>query len=148
VQLFGDMSALVDRIDAAEKGTAERAGKLPKGDALLGRLTALREKLEDVRKKIVATKEGGAITGEERIREHADELYGSLLRWEGKPAAYQEARIGSLRRELEDVQKDLAQVEATEVRALDAELRQRGLPPITTAAATGQTGATGGAAAH
>ncbi|HEY6911162.1 MAG TPA: hypothetical protein VI356_17420, partial [Myxococcales bacterium] len=46
VQLFGDMSALVDRIDAAEKGTAERAGKLPKGDALLGRLTALREKLE------------------------------------------------------------------------------------------------------
>ena len=51
-------------------------------------LVALDAKLEAVKKKIVATKEGGAITGEERIREHTDHLYGALLSWEGKPAAY------------------------------------------------------------
>ena len=136
VALFGDMSALVDRIDAAQKGTAERTGKLPKGDPLAGRLEALREKLEEVRRKIVTTKEGGAITGEERIREHTDHLYGALLRYEGKPAAYQESRIGALRRELEDVQRDFDQLAATEVRAVDSALRDRSLEPIPTVAVT------------
>ncbi len=135
VALFGDMSALMGRIDAAQKGTAERTGKLPKGDPLVARLQALREKLEQVRRKIVTTKEGGAITGEERIREHTDHLYGALLRYEGKPAAYQETRIAALRRELEDVQKEFDQLAATEVRAIDAVLRERNLPPIPTSAA-------------
>ncbi len=136
VALFGDMSALVDRIDAAQKGTAERTAKLPKGDPLAARLQAVRDKLEEVRRKIVTTKEGGAITGEERIREHTDNLYGALLRHEGKPAVYQEARIVALRRELEDVQRDFDQLAATEVKALDAALRERSLPPIPTTAAT------------
>jgi len=151
VALFGDMSALVDRIDAAQKATAERTGKLPKGDALAGRLDGLREKLEEVRRKIVTTKEGGAITGEERIREHADQLYGALLRWEGKPGAYQEARIVALRRELSDVQRDFDQLAATEVKALDAALQERRLAPIPTSAATAaaeRPGATTAAAAR
>jgi hypothetical protein len=130
------MSALVDRIDAAQKGTAERSGKLPRGDPLAARLAGLREKLEEVRRKIVTTKEGGAITGEERIREHADHLYEALLRYEGKPAVYQEARIVALRRELEDVQRDFDHLAATDVKALDAVLQERSLPPIPTAAAT------------
>src|SRR5438477_588655 len=79
VALFGDMSTVVDKLDAAQKATAERTGRLPKGDPLAARLAALRDKLEEVRRKIVTTKEGGAITGEERIREHADHLYGALL---------------------------------------------------------------------
>ena len=32
-----------------------------------------------MRKRIVATKEGGAITGEERLREHTDTLYGAIM---------------------------------------------------------------------
>jgi photosystem II stability/assembly factor-like uncharacterized protein len=140
VALFGDMSALVDRIDAAQKGTAERTGKLPKGDPLAGRLAAVRDKLEEVRRKIVTTKEGGAITGEERIREHADHLYGALLRYEGKPAEYQEARIGALRRELDDVQREFDQLASTEIRAVDAILRERSLPPIPTTTVTAAMG--------
>jgi hypothetical protein len=85
------MSALVDRIDAARK-TAPPA-------------TA--EKLDEIKRKIVATKEGGAITGEERIREHLDTVYGALNGWEGKPAAYQVERVDTLSRELEEVAKEL-----------------------------------------
>jgi photosystem II stability/assembly factor-like uncharacterized protein len=118
VALFGDMSALVDKIDAAEKATAERTGRLPKGDATATRLAALRDKLEEVRRQIVTTKEGGAITGEERIREHTDQLYGALLRYEGKPAAYQEARIGALRHELQDVQAAFDRLASTEMKTL------------------------------
>ena len=132
VALFGDMSTVVDKLDAAQKATAERTGRLPKGDPLAARLAALRDKLEEVRRKIVTTKEGGAITGEERIREHADHLYGALLRYEGKPAAYQEARIGALRHELQDVQAAFDQLASTEMKAVDAALREHNLPPLTT----------------
>ena len=59
-----------------------------------------------IKREVVATKEGGAITGEERIREHLDTVYGALNSWEGKPAAYQVERVDSLRRELADVEKE------------------------------------------
>jgi hypothetical protein len=97
--LFGDMSDLVDRIDAASAAVAARAKANP-ADANVAQLAS---KVDALKKKIVATKEGGAITGEERIREHADHLYGALLSWEGKPADYLVARTETLRRELNDV---------------------------------------------
>ena len=63
----------------------------------------------------MATKEGGAITGEERIREHLDTVYGALMSWEGKPASYQVERIEVLRRELADVGKQFDALEAGEL---------------------------------
>jgi hypothetical protein len=84
-----------------------------------------------------------AITGEERIREHTDQLYGALLRYESKPAAYQEARIGTLRRELDDAQKEFDQLATTEVRAIDKALQDRKLPPIPTSAAASVEGQSG-----
>src|SRR3954467_8538350 len=68
--------------------------------------------------KIVATKEGGAITGEERIREHTDHLYSALLSWEGKPAQYLIDRTAALRHELKDVEADFAQL-APQIHALN-----------------------------
>ncbi len=105
--LFGDMSALVDRIEFAREAALARAKALPEKDSLGRTLRAFTVKLDDLKKKIVATKEGGAITGEERIREHAELLYGALMGWEGRPARYQVERIDTLRRELEDVKKEL-----------------------------------------
>ena len=100
--LFGEMSALVDRIDAA----AAKARALPaQKDAKAAQAPALLTKLEELKKKIVATKEGGAITGEERLREHADSLYGSINGWEGRPTRYQLERIDVLQRELAEVAK-------------------------------------------
>ena len=63
-------------------------------------------KLEELKKKIVATKEGGDITGEERIREHLDTAYGALASWEGKPSGYQVEYVEVLKRELTDVAND------------------------------------------
>jgi photosystem II stability/assembly factor-like uncharacterized protein/outer membrane lipoprotein-sorting protein len=92
--LFGRMSALTDRIDAARAAAGQAKN------------TAQLARLDDIKRKIVATKEGGAITGEERIREHLDEVYGALMSWEGKPAGYQVARVEALARELADVEKE------------------------------------------
>jgi len=88
--------------------------------------------LEEARKKIVATKEGGAITGEERIREHLDELYGALNGWEGRPAKYQTDRIEALRRELADVGKEVDTIVTRDVAPIDVELKARKLDPFPT----------------
>jgi len=104
--LFNEMSALVDRIDAARGAAAGKAKALPEKDPLKQKLGDFVEKLNSVKKKIVATKEGGAITGEERIRENLDIVYGALMGWEGKPARYQVERIATLQRELADVAKE------------------------------------------
>jgi hypothetical protein len=128
------MSALTEKIDAAREGASERAAKLPDSDALKKKLAALRERLDEAKRKIVATKEGGAITGEERIREHLDLLYGALMTWEGKPAKYQLERIDALKHELEDVGREFASIAQNDVRPLDDELRRRHLDPIPTTA--------------
>ncbi|HYV44262.1 MAG TPA: hypothetical protein VFA20_05340 [Myxococcaceae bacterium] len=128
--LFSQMSGLMDRLEMAEGGVAARVKALPKGDALVAKLSSLAGKLTEVRKKIVATKEGGAITGEERIREHTDQLYGALLQWEGKPGRYQVERIDALKRELEDCQKELDQLAAAEGKPINEELKTRKLEPV------------------
>ncbi len=133
--LFGRMSAAVDRIAAARDAAVARAEAVAAADpALAGRLRAFADRTESVRKQIVATKEGGAITGEERLRDHAEFLYAALNGWEGRPARYQLERIDALDRELRDVERALADLLAKEVPPLDDALRGRGLEPIPTAA--------------
>jgi len=104
--LFNEMSALTDRIDAARSAAAGQMKGLAETDPEGRKLRDAVGRLDAVKKEIVATKEGGAITGEERIREHLDTVYGALMGWEGKPAPYQVERIDTLRRELADVAKE------------------------------------------
>jgi len=147
--LFGSMSTLVDRIEGARSSTEARLKALPANDELHKKLRTLADRLEDVRKEVVATKEGGAITGEERIREHAEHLYGALMSWEGKPARYQLERIDALQRELNDVQSHFDALISKEVGRLNEELRLRKLSPIATAPAEpGRGTATSTAGVH
>ena len=117
--LFNAMSDLTDRIDAARAAAASRAKALPASDARGKKLASAVDALDLLKRKIVATKEGGAITGEERIREHLDSVYGALMGWEGKPAAYQVERIEVLRRELNDVSKEFDALKSTDLASRD-----------------------------
>jgi photosystem II stability/assembly factor-like uncharacterized protein len=128
--LFETMSRLVDRIEAARTAAQARLAALPKGDALSGKVAALAQHLDATRNKVVATKEGGAITGEERIREHLDHVYGALMTWEGKPAGYQVERIAVLARELDEVDGELKKLTTASIEPIDRLLMARGLAPI------------------
>jgi photosystem II stability/assembly factor-like uncharacterized protein len=128
--LLGDMSYDVDRINGVRLALSERAGQLQKDPALAKHLQELSEKVDEIRKKIVATKEGGAITGEERIREKTTQLYGDLVFYEGRPADYQVTRIDSLKKELGDVEAEFNALAAKELPAVNKELAKKKLPPI------------------
>jgi hypothetical protein len=128
--LFGEESALMDRILPLRARLAKTAGALPDGDAVRKSVMDFDGKVDAVRKQIVATTEGGAITGEDRIREHTDYLYGAILSYEGKPADYLIARIDSLKRELVDSEKEFEQLLAQELPKLNEELKAKGQEPI------------------
>ena len=82
-------------------------------------------KADEIRKKIVATKEGGAITGEERIREKTTQLYGTLMDYEGRPGDYQVARIDSLKHELDDVAAEFDAFIAKDLQGTNESLSQK-----------------------
>jgi photosystem II stability/assembly factor-like uncharacterized protein len=128
--LLGDMSFEVDRINAAHDELRQRAAALKKDPALAKRLAAMADQLEEMRRKIVATKEGGAVTGEVRIREKTTELYGNILNYEGRPGDYQVARIDSLKKELGDVAAEFDSFAAKDLPGVDKLLKQKKLPPI------------------
>jgi len=130
--MLGDMSFDVDRINGVRDELSERAAKLGENDPLRKRLQDLAARTEDIRKKIVATKEGGAVTGEERIREKTTQLYGALLSYEGRPGDYQVARIGSLRHELDDVMKEFDAFVAKDIQEVNASLAKKKLGAIKT----------------
>ncbi len=128
--LFGDESALMDRILFLRGAVAKSKNALPEGDESRKAITDFEGKLDAVRKQIVATTEGGAITGEERLREHTDQLYGAILSYEGKPGDYQVAQIEALRKELGDVTKDFESLIAKDLPALNDQLKAKGKDPL------------------
>ncbi|HMD38280.1 MAG TPA: hypothetical protein VKH15_03300 [Candidatus Acidoferrum sp.] len=131
-RLLGDMSFDVERINGVRNALLERSAKA-KGDAAFSkRLQELAGNVDEMRKKIVATTEGGAITGEERIREKTTGLYGEILNYEGRPTDYQAARIESLKRELEDVAGEFDAFVAKKMPGVNKSLAQKKMEPIQT----------------
>ncbi len=125
----------MDRMIAVRGELAER--KEAAGDeALKKQIAAVDEKLDTVRKRIVATTEGGAITGEERLREHTDTLYGAIMSYDGAPTAYQVERIGVLESELASIDAEFNAVLDKELPALNAALKAAGLPEVEVPPAT------------
>jgi photosystem II stability/assembly factor-like uncharacterized protein len=128
--LLRDMSFDVDRINSVRQGLAQSAAQLPAGDPLQKRLASLADQTDQMRKKIVATKEGGAITGEERIREKTTGLYAAIVYYEGRPGDYQVARIDSLKHDLDDVVKEFDAFAAKDLTEANASLAKKKLPPV------------------
>ena len=124
------MTYAVDAIEGVRDSANQRASKVPEKDALHKQLQDLAAKCDTLRSKIVATKEGGMITGEERIREHLGQLYGTVNGYEGRPAEYQAAREDSLSHELEDVIGDFQKLTTKELTAINAGLKKKKLEAI------------------
>jgi len=119
------MTYAVEAIEGVRDAANARAAKLAEKDPLRKQLQDLAARCEELRSKIVATKEGGMITGEERIRELLGQLYGSVNGYEGRPADYQAARADSLAHELEDVVGDFQKLTQKELPGTNAGLKKK-----------------------
>jgi photosystem II stability/assembly factor-like uncharacterized protein len=128
--LLSDMTFAVDRINGVRLALDRAAAKLPANDPLVGRLRAASAQVDELRRKIVATKEGGAITGEERLRENLADLYGNVISYEGRPAQTQVERTDAIARELADIVRDFDAWLAKEMPRLNSALSGKQLPPI------------------
>jgi photosystem II stability/assembly factor-like uncharacterized protein len=128
--LMGHMSYGVSAIEGVRDSAKAYAAKLTEKDPLRTRLQHFSDESEKLRSKIVATKEGGAITGEERIREHLGELYGDLNQYEGKPTKEQAERADSLGHELEDVIVEFRKFTEAELPAINSGLKRKKMEAI------------------
>jgi photosystem II stability/assembly factor-like uncharacterized protein len=127
---LGDMTFAVDRMNGVLQALEARAARLPARDALATRLRAARTVVDSLRKKIVATKEGGMITGEERLRENLADLYGNVNFYDGRPSQTQVERADALARELGDVVREFDAWAAREVERLNTALTRKRLEPV------------------
>jgi len=123
--LLGDMSFDVDRINGVRDGLSARAGQVKDADPLHKQLLTMSESLDAMRRKIVATKEGGAITGEERIREKNQQFIWLPDQLRRQTSRYQLARIDSLKRELGDVETEFEAFVSKDLAAVNKSLAKR-----------------------
>ena len=128
--LLDHMSWAVDAIAGVRDAAGERAAKLPGSDALRQRLTALADAVDRIRAKIVATKEGGMITGEERLREYLGGLYGDVNGFDGRPTDEQITRSETLGRELDDVVREFTTLTGQQLPAVNRQLAAKKLGVI------------------
>ena len=132
--LFLRMSKLNAQINAVRAQSSALAAKADAPPATREQAKAVAAKADALRKLLVATKEGGAITGEERLREHMDTAYGAVNGTEGRPTPYALAYVDALERELAEVEASYAALVANDVSKLSASLEAHGMKRIDLAA--------------
>jgi photosystem II stability/assembly factor-like uncharacterized protein len=142
--LLGDMTRSVDRINHARLALDERAAALPESDPLTQQLRAASAHVDELRRKIVATKEGGMITGEERLRENLCDLYGNVINYEGRPTQTQMQRTDAIARELADVVASFETWVAQELPGVNSSLQAKGAKPVELPAGDGPAQAAAG----
>ena len=130
-KLLEHMTYTVEAVEGVRDAAKARVEKLAEKDPLRGALQQFAGECDKLRSRIVATKEGGMITGEERIRELLGQLYGSVNSYEGRPADYQVARADSLGRELDDVGVDFQKLTQKELPGINSGLGKKKLEAIT-----------------
>ena len=128
--MLNHMSWAVDSIIGVRDGARMRAANLGANDPLRQRLIQLSEKADAVRSKIVATKEGGMITGEERLREYLGRLYGDVNGFDGRPTDAQVERANALGKELEDVIREFRTLTDQQLPPLNRQLERKKLGEI------------------
>ena len=128
--MLGEMSYTVDRVNSVRLALDQRAATLGASDPLAHELKTWSASVDGLRKKIVATKEGGMITGEERLRENLTDLYGNVVFYEGRPSQTQVDRADALGHELADVAKEFDSWAASELPKVNATLAKHQMTPI------------------
>jgi hypothetical protein len=97
---------------------------------LKDQLNNLLQQLNDFRETLVAVKEGGMITGEEKLREHLGELYGAINGYSGRPTQSQIERATVIEKQLDDAGTRLQSISTTALPPVNTALQGKSQEPI------------------
>ncbi len=132
MEMYRDLERLTWLVDAIRDARAQgvaRADSLPAGDPLGKRLRTLSDRFETLRASLVATREGGALAGERKLRERLGMLYGAVNGYGGRPTGSQIEYAARLRDELAARQREFEGL-AAQLPQLTPALAKKNLPPI------------------
>ncbi len=115
--------SLVNVHDIAKARAEKAPAKLAK------QLGQLADDADSFRTSFVATGDG-YIGGDEKLREHFGNLYGSVLNFEGRPSPGQLDRLSNLEQQLADVEKRFEDFKTKSVAPANAGLAKAKLEPI------------------
>jgi hypothetical protein len=136
MKLYGMLADLTYTADAAvdardqarQRAAAVAAGS--SGGALRRQLTQLADQLDALHQQLVATKEGGWLSGEEELREKLANLYGSVNAYEGRPTRSQLDDVKVLEARLADLSGRAAAIEKAQLAQVNRALAGAGKQPI------------------
>jgi hypothetical protein len=124
------LTFLVDAVVDTRDQTRARADNLPAKDPMKKKLATVADKLETLRATLVATKEGGQITGEERLRERLGRLYGAVNGYEGRPTNSQLGASEVMAGEVQAAQAQFDALTGKELAPLNTALGGMKLEPV------------------
>lgn len=116
---------------AVRDGLRQRAADLPKGDKLRGQIEKLAAGLDVFHASLVATGEGGFLSGEEQLREKLGGLYGGVNSYDGRPTKSQLEQVKVLSGDLDRSAARLEAIAKGELAAINKALAARKLDPVT-----------------
>lgn len=115
---------------AARDGLRQRAAGLPKGDRLRGQVEKLAGDLDRFHASLVATSEGGWLSGEEQLRERLGALYGGVNSYDGRPTKSQLDEAKLLSGQVDQAEARLEGIGNGELAAVNKALAARKLEPV------------------
>ena len=118
--------AAVDARDALRK----RAEALPKNDGLRRQIESVAGQLDAFHASLVATSEGGWLSGEEQLREKLGTLYGGINGYEGRPTQAQVAQVKVMAGRLDRAAGRLDGIAEKDLAAVNKALAGRKLEPV------------------
>jgi photosystem II stability/assembly factor-like uncharacterized protein len=114
MELYGmlaDLTYTTDAVVDARDQAKRRAAGLEERSALARRLAQVADQLDKLHQSLVATHEGGWLSGELELREKLGGLYGAVNGYEGRPTRSQLDQVKVLKERLDELSGRLRTVE-------------------------------------
>jgi len=124
------LTYVADAVVNARDQARKRLTQVKAGDASAKNLQIFADAMEALRGRLVAVKEGGAITGEEKLRERLGDLYGSINQYDGRPTQSQLDNMQTMLAQLDQAEADFQKTTSTQLPAINQALEQQKLEPI------------------
>jgi photosystem II stability/assembly factor-like uncharacterized protein len=131
-RLYSDLAQLTYVVDATNDLRDQvKSRTAAAADAQLKeQLNGLLKQLDDFRETLVSVKEGGMITGEEKLREHLGDLYGAINGYSGRPTQSEIERATVIEKQLDDAGAKLKSISSTSLTPVNSALQGKSQKPI------------------